>query len=465
MSHALSIHLIAEIDAHPMFGLIPFVIAFILAFFWRKATRRKRIIEDVPTSKVKGVAIGLSEVKGHARKDAPHISYLAERPCVWYRYTVQEHWRRTTTESYTDSKGRRRTRTKTESGWKTVRSDEVRGLFFLEDETGKLRINPNRAEIDGQEIFNRVVRKSSPLYYGKGPSRGVANSTGKRRFSEYAIPIGDRIYVMGTARVRTDAVAAEIAYDEDAPMFLISTRNEAQITSGYGLWSAVHGILGTLFAAFGGGFIYAVVNLTDPTEPGVLLAAAGSGLGYVCLLSVLYAVLLYNGLVRVRERISKSWAMIEVQLKRRADLILRLAAVVKGYADHEKEVQAGLAELRADALSGRAHTPRKREVSDAQRVADGQTALLTRVLAVVEAYPELKANELYLNLQRELSDAEDRIALARSFYNDTVTAYNERIATLPDVLFARLMAMGRIGHYEIEAFERRPVDVKLGTQE
>ena len=457
----LSLYLIAEGQAHPMIGLIPVVIALVLVFVWHRSTKRKRLIEDVPTSKVKGVAIGLTEVKGHARIDEPHISYLAGRPCVWYRYEVEEHWRRTTTESYTDSNGNRRTRTKTESGWKTVQSNEVRGLFYLEDETGKLRINPKRAEIDGEQIFGETVRKHHPLYYGKGPSRGIANSTGRRRFSEYAIPVGDRIYVMGTARVRTDAVAAEIAYDEDAPMFLISTRNEQEITSGYGVWSTVSAVLGTVLMAFGGGFLYAVSQRVGAGEAGTLLTASGAGLGYVLLLSALYAVLLYNGLVRVRERISKSWAMIEVQLKRRADLIPRLAAVVKGYADHEKEVQAGLAELRADALSGRAHTPRKGEVAEAQRVADGQTAMLTRVLAVVEAYPDLKANELYLNLQRELSDTEDRIALARSFYNDTVTAYNERIATLPDVLFARLMALGRVRHYEIEAFERRPVDVRL----
>jgi LemA protein len=193
----------------------------------------------------------------------------------------------------------------------------------------------------------------------------------------------------------------------------------------------------------------------------IVLAA----LGYFAFLALLYAILLYNGLVRVRERIGRAWAMIEVQLKRRADLIPRLAGVVKGYRDYEREVQEGLTSMRADASAGRAHAPKGSELKRAERAADEQTAMLTRVLATVEAYPELKSNELYLNLQRELSDAEDRIALARSFYNDTVTAYNERIGTLPDALFASLMKLGRVVLYQIKAFERRPVEVDLSPAE
>ena len=199
----------------------------------------------------------------------------------------------------------------------------------------------------------------------------------------------------------------------------------------------------------------------DIKDAPTLFAAASGGLGYGVILTLLYAVLLYNGLVRVRENIGKAWSLIEVQLKRRSDLIPQLAAVVKGYADYERETQEGVAQLRADRLAGRVQAPKRAQLKDAQRVADGQTRLLTRVLGVVEAYPQLKSNDLYLNLQRELSDTEDRIALARSFYNDTVTAYNERVGTLPDAIFASLMKIGRIGHYTIDAFERRPVDVSL----
>lgn len=437
------------------------LIALVLIWPWYKAVKRKRLVEDVPTSKVKGVAIGLCEVKGAARRSDAFTSYLAGLQTVWYRYNVSEHWKKTVTETYTDSNGKRRTRRKTKSGWKTVQSDEISGLFFLEDESGAIQINPHKAKVEGRQVFSTYCTASDPLYYGKGPRYSVSHSTGRRHFTEHAIVLDDPLYVMGTARLRQDAVAAEIAYDQDDPLFLISTRSESQIRSGYGVKGLILAILGALFAMGSAGALASSMYQADIKDAPTLFAAALGGLGYGVILTLLYAVLLYNGLVRVRENIGKAWSLIEVQLKRRSDLIPQLAAVVKGYADYERETQEGVAQLRADRLAGRVQAPKRAQLKDAQRVADGQTRLLTRVLGVVEAYPQLKSNDLYLNLQRELSDTEDRIALARSFYNDTVTAYNERVGTLPDAIFASLMKIGRIGHYTIDAFERRPVDVSL----
>jgi len=441
------------------------VVPMLLAWFWYRAVRHKRLIEDVPTSKVKGVAIGLTEVKGQALRDEPFVSYLAHAPTVWYSYNVAEHWRRTVREHYTDSKGNRKSRTRTETGWTTVQQDLVAGLFFLEDDTGAVRVDPTSATVQGRQVFSHTCSSSDPLYYGKGPPGSVANSTGTRSFTEQAIVIGDPLYVMGSARLREDAVAAEIAYDPDDPMFLITTKDESQVASGYGLRATLFGFFGMLASAACGGAYLATSRSMGPGDTVVQQSAALGALGYLVLLSLLYAMLMYNGLVRVRERIGKAWALIEVQLQRRADLVPQLAAVVKGYADHEREVQAGLAALRSSSLTGRARTPGNALVADAEQVADGQTALLNRVLAVVEAYPQLKANGHYLHLQGQLADTEDRIALARSFYNETVTAYNVRIATLPDLLFARLMGLGRVCHYEIQAFERRPVQVDLSPAE
>lgn len=447
--------------AFPFIALGVVFIALVLAWYWLKTMRRKRLIEDVPTSKVKGVAIGLSEVKGAARRDEPFISYLAGAPTVWYRYDISEHWERTVTETYTDSDGKRKTRTKRESGWKTVQSDEVRLPFDLEDETGAIRVDPARAEIQGRVIFDERCSRGDALYYGKGPPGSVSDSTGRRSFTEHAIVIDDPLYVMGSARLREDVVAAEIAYDPDDPMFLISVHDESKIASGYGVKALFLGLFGVLLCFGAAAFIASSVRQVSFGDPAALIPGGLAALGYALLLLLLYAVLLYNGLVRVRERIGKSWALIEVQLKRRADLVPRLASVVKGYADHEREVQEKLSAMRSGQMTGRSHTPGSDEVAAAQQAADGQTALLGRVLAVVEAYPQLKANELYLRLQHELADTEDRIALARSFYNDTVLAYNERIGTLPDVLFAKLMGLGRVRPYEIKAFERRPVEVDL----
>lgn len=447
--------------ALPWVGLGLVVIALVLVWPWYKAMRHKRLIEDVPTSKVKGVAIGLSEIKGAARRTLPFISYLAGAQTVWYQYNISEHWSRTVTESYTDSDGNQQTRTRTESGWTTVQHDEVTGLFFLEDDTGAIRINPRRAKIEGRLVFSRDCTASDPLYYGKGPPGSVSDSTGNRSFTEEAIVLGDALYVMGSARVRRDVVAAEIAYDEDDPLYLISTREESKISSGYGRKAFFFALFGLLLTCVSAGVLGMNTYQAGWSDPPVLTTVGLSALGYLTFLSLLYGMLLYNGLIRVRERMGRSWSMIEVELKRRADLIPRLASVVKGYRDYERDVQEGLSQMRADAMSGRSQAPKGAQIKKAQLAADGQTALLSRVLAVVEDYPDLKSSEVYLSLQRELSDTEDRIALARSFYNDTVTAYNERIGTLPDALFAGLMKLGCVGHYQIEAFERRPVLVDL----
>lgn len=447
----------AQPDAHPAIPLVALalaLIALVLVWPWYKSIRRKRLIQDVPTSKVKGVALGLTEVKGIARRPNPITSYLAHAPTVWFSYSIEERWRRRETEWYTDSNGKRRSRTVTKTGWTTVKHGGLTGPFDLQDDTGAILVNPDGAKIESRTIFSRQCTQRDPLYYGKGPRRSIANSTGQRSFTEHAIVVGDQLYVMGSARVRSDIVAAEIAHDADAPMFLISTRDESRIVSSFGTGAWLYGVFGLMLSSGAG---VALTFGSGREIPGAVVGA----LLYLLLLSLLYAMLLYNGLVRVRTRIGRAWAMIEVQLQRRSDLVPRLAAVVKGYADHEREVQAGLARLRTDAMTGRARAPKSGAVATAQQAADGQTALLSRVLAVVEAYPDLKSNGLYLNLQRELSDTEDRIALARSFYNESVTAYNIRIATLPDVVFARLMALGRVPLYEIQAFERRPVQIDL----
>ena len=148
-----------------------------------KSLRRKRLIENVPTSKVKGVFLGLTEVKGQAEDDRYLRSYLAEIECVWYSYSIEEEWRKT--ETYTDSQGK--TKTRTSSGWTTVKSADLRDPFYLRDDTGRIRIVPEKAEIEGDNVFSRTCGTSDPVYYGKGPSSSISHSTHRRRFSEYAI--------------------------------------------------------------------------------------------------------------------------------------------------------------------------------------------------------------------------------------------------------------------------------------
>jgi LemA protein len=149
----------------------------------------------------------------------------------------------------------------------------------------------------------------------------------------------------------------------------------------------------------------------------------------IIIIIVAAVILLYNGLVSSRNRVKNSWAQIEVQLNRRADLIPNLVETVKGYASHEEGVFAKVTEARAGLMN--ANT-----VSDMADANNQLTQSLKSLFAVAEAYPELKASENFQNLQNQLSDTEDKIAYSRQFYNDTVLMYNNKCETFPGNIFA-----------------------------
>jgi LemA protein len=140
-------------------------------------------------------------------------------------------------------------------------------------------------------------------------------------------------------------------------------------------------------------------------------------------------VVLYNRLVRLRNRGDNAWAQIEVQLKRRWDLIPNLVETVKGYAAHERETFQNVTEARAAAQ--RAQTP-----AEAAQAEGLLSQALGRLFAVVEAYPELQADENFRQLQGELAETENRIAVSRQVYNDTVLTYNNTVQTVPGALVA-----------------------------
>jgi LemA protein len=145
------------------------------------------------------------------------------------------------------------------------------------------------------------------------------------------------------------------------------------------------------------------------------------------------AIGIYNGLVALRQRVSQAYADIDVQLKQRHDLIPNLVEVVKGYATHERETLDAVIQARNAAVSAGGGAA-------AHAAAEGQlSAALGRMFALAEAYPDLKANTNFQQLQAELSDIENKIAAARRFYNNAVTEYNTGIQQFPAVLFAASM--------------------------
>src|SRR5437762_3521662 len=229
------------------------VLGFVCLLFALRSGKRKRLIDNLPTSKTTGVFIGLVELKGAAESAQPLISYLAGQPCVHYQWRIEEHWSRTVTETYTDSDGKTRTRIRHESGWTPVADGGEMIPFYLQDDCGLILIRPEGAKIEPAPVFDETCGVSDALYYGKGPPDAVANSDFRRRFTETATPLHAELYVMGQARERQDVVAPEIAQEKSAPMYLISTRTEQQISSGYrwGFWG-----LGFLGLALGiAGFV------------------------------------------------------------------------------------------------------------------------------------------------------------------------------------------------------------------
>jgi LemA protein len=174
-------------------------------------------------------------------------------------------------------------------------------------------------------------------------------------------------------------------------------------------------------------------------------------LGVVVVLG-LYVVMLYNGLVKVRNRIENAWAQIDVQLRRRHDLIPNLVETVQGYATHEREALEAVTQARSAAIGTGG-------VADQARAENVVTSALKSLFAVSEAYPELKANQSFLALQEELSGTEGRIAYARQFYNDTVFRYNTKIESFPSLLIARPLQFRAREYFEADDTSRGPVQV------
>src|SRR3989338_4750117 len=176
--------------------------------------------------------------------------------------------------------------------------------------------------------------------------------------------------------------------------------------------------------------------------------------GIAVLALLVFAWFLYNNLVILRERIKEALSTIDVQLKRRADLIPNLIETVKGYAKHEKEVFSEVTKARANML--KAETPHQK--AEANNMFE---SALKTIFAVAEAYPALRASENFTNLQEELTDTENKISYARQFYNSNVLAFNSSIKTFPTILIANQLGFKPAEFFETEEESKKEVKVKF----
>jgi len=165
-------------------------------------------------------------------------------------------------------------------------------------------------------------------------------------------------------------------------------------------------------------------------------------------------VMMYNGLVALKNKVEAAWAQIDVQLTRRADLIPNLVETVKGYAAHEKETLNAVITARNAVQS--ASGPAEAAAAD-----NMLTGALKSIFALSEAYPDLKANQNFLALQEELTGTEDKIAYARQFYNDTVNRYNTKIQSMPSNIIAGMFKFTEREYFEAGGSARGPVSVSF----
>ncbi len=171
-------------------------------------------------------------------------------------------------------------------------------------------------------------------------------------------------------------------------------------------------------------------------------------------LLVFVAIGIYNTLVVKRNRVKNGWSQIDVQLKRRIDLIPNLVETVKGYAAHEKAIFERLAEARSQAISAKGP-------AESAKANNALSDTLKTLFAVVENYPNLKANENFLKLQEELSGTENKISFARQFYNDVVMDYNNSTQMFPSSVFAGMFGFKQAEFYNVPEAEREPPKVKF----
>lgn len=174
----------------------------------------------------------------------------------------------------------------------------------------------------------------------------------------------------------------------------------------------------------------------------------------VIVLIILWVISTYNSLVVLRNRVKDQWAQMDVQLKRRFDLIPNLVETVKGYTKHESETLENVVKARNTYLS--ATTP------EGQMEADGElTKAVSKLFALAESYPDLKANDSFMNLQSQLEDTENKISSARQFYNDTVLKYNNKIEVIPSNIVASLFHFEKEPFFKASEEERENVKVKF----
>lgn len=417
-------------------GLILGFLAYVCVRTGLWLMRRRRLLDDLPTTPAASVFIGLVEVNGTAESPEPLTSPMVKKPCVLYQTICEEHYTRTRIVTSTDADGNTTTSTQVDSGWEQVGKLGDQQSFYLKDETGAVRVDPRGANTDTITWYSKQFRPRDRQYGFIAAKRRVSGSDQRRRYTELGIPLHSKLYVVGRAREREDAVAAEIAHDKTAEIFRITHKGEAAVVRAQSWGAFGFFVLGALLYA---GLTAIFFEHLGPQ------AWIASGAVYPLSWLIGYGVSLRNSLIDLRDRCDRALSRLDIEFERRSTLIPRLVGPIEGLRDHEREVQTLVADMRAQV----------------QAKGSSGRGLAPRLRVIAEAYPELKSNDTFLRLQEELVHTENRIAWVRGYLNSIQSAFNVRLERVPDRFLAGPMGFKRRALFATDDFERLVPKVEL----
>jgi LemA protein len=409
-----------------------------LAFYWGLGQYHlKKTIEYTPTSKAVAVAPGIAEVSGVAREfEGKAVSPFGKKECVYYSTQLYK-W---------SGSGKHRHRYFVEK-W------ESKKPIYLEDETGRVMVQPTlkpkgsetAALVKTDEkasdvpdkrgfvgsLLNQKVKTdpNDPVYrFVSEFYPSLSTYSDKLDVEETFIADGDPIYVIGTAKIfdPNEETPRIIIWDDPArKIFCMADGSEKEALSEVSLHYKLGALGGPLL--FYVGYFIIIARLNAVSSLSLFFGALISGGMYLWLAGV-FLLAVYNGLITLKNSIDRAKANVDTLLEKRHTLIPQLVEVVKGYAAHERKLQAKIAELRSMVAPQAGKS----------------------LIALAEAYPQLRASENFTELQEQLAKVESEIAGSRNYYNDSVMLYNKQIASFPHLLVARALGLKEIEYYKWE---------------
>jgi hypothetical protein len=409
-------------------GLLPVIISILgfiacigFTLFGFSLIRLKRHIENIPTSKSTGLVFGLAELKGRISKidqEKPLISPLTSSHCYWFHYTVEE------------SRGSGK-----EQRWVTIENTKSHQKFNCKDAYGEVKVSPKHAEIIS--LHHKTKR------------------IGKLRYSERILRLNDKVYVLGNAKIdKSHQDTLEIRGKKGEKPFLITNFSEQVIMmkkANNGMLSLTTAFSSLMFACL---FYLGIHGSFSPADYLIVAFIAPIYMSFVIL------VLHYNDLIFLKQRASRNRSNINVSMQKRHELIPNIEKIVKKYMAHENELLEEITNLRSNyKQSG------SRDLTTIGAQLENEQLVLANIIAKVEENPKLKTVGLNKKLMSRLIDLENEVALMREGYNDSVTYYNTRISTLPDVFFARLFGFKpmKLFEYRERKFSKVDIDWNLDS--